>query len=681
MSKFKKNITNKKERVVLSDTLPFETPATFSNRYFYDFLISNNIQLQENKITWNSNGLVLATIIKLLFAIKPNDIINEIDGEISLNLKRGALKAIPFHYKISHKHKEFRELTVVHPKSQLAVIEFYNKYNELIVYYSNESDFSLRRPFKTAQFTYFKDRLHYEKLAADHDLMGAEEFDKEYEHLKTFFSYKEISNIHKFYESYKYHRCEKKFKKLFKFDISKCFDSIYTHSISWALLNKDLVKDNIALSKSTFGGEFDRLMQDLNYGETNGIVIGPEFSRIFAEIILQQIDKKVKLRLSNFDEEPLIFRRDYELFRYVDDYFIFYNNEEEKDEILRLFRLHLRNYKLGINEEKSEEYSMPILTGITIAKVNVVKLLDKSLSFKIKNPIDVSIHDKDSLREISISSNSLITEFKIIIKSAEIKYKDIQNFTLGCLDNKLIKLINLCTEENLTEKEITKAYLEILDFSFFVYTVTPRVNSTIKLCSILSKMIQYAKLHLNSVFKDQVLKKIYDEIFLVLKKSRMEEHIQIETLYLLITLKELGRDYRLDEMLLAYYMGIDLKEKGCKFSFHYFTITVLLFYIGNKKRYKKLKKILENYIIEKVENIAVENRTSNTELIMLFFDILSCPYVERRFQNKLFLLFGIPSSEGKLRTEIKNSRKYWFTKWDNFNFGKELEAKKSQEVY
>lgn len=681
MSKLKKNITNKKERVVLSDTLPFETPATFSNRYFYDFLISNKIELCENKITWNAKSLALSTIIKLIFGIKAKDIVQEIEGEITLNMKRGALKAIPFHYKISHKHKEFRELTVVHPKSQLAVIEFYNKYNELIVYYSNESDFSLRRPFKTAQFTYFKDRLHYEKLAADHELVGAEEFDKEYEHLKTFFSYKEISNIHKFYESYKYHRCEKKFKKLFKFDISKCFDSIYSHSISWAILNKDIVKDNISLSNATFGGEFDRLMQDLNYGETNGIVIGPEFSRIFAEIILQQIDKKVKLELSNFDDDPLIFRRDYELFRYVDDYFIFYNNDEIKDEILRLFRLHLRDYKLGLNEEKSQEYSMPILTGITIAKVNVVKLLDKALSFKIKNPINVSIQDEAPERTIFFSSNNLITEFKIIIKSAEIKYKDIQNFTLGCLDNKVITFINLCTEENLTENEITKSCLEILDFSFFVYTVTPRVNSTIKLCSILSKMIQYVKLHLNSDFKDQVLKKIYDEVFLVLKKSRMEEHIQIETLYLLITLKELGKDYRLDEKLLAYYMGIDLIEKRCKFSFHYFTITVLLFYIGDKKRYKNLKKTLENYIINKVENIAIENRTSNTELIMLFFDILSCPYVERRFQNKLFILFGIPSTKGILRSEIINSRKYWFTKWDNFNFGKELEAKKSQEVY
>ena len=35
-------ITYSKERVVLSDILPYETPVTFSNRYFYKYLINRN---------------------------------------------------------------------------------------------------------------------------------------------------------------------------------------------------------------------------------------------------------------------------------------------------------------------------------------------------------------------------------------------------------------------------------------------------------------------------------------------------------------------------------------------------------------------------------------------------------------------------------------------------------------
>ena len=34
-------ITYSKERVVLSDVLPYETPVTFSNRYFYKYLLES----------------------------------------------------------------------------------------------------------------------------------------------------------------------------------------------------------------------------------------------------------------------------------------------------------------------------------------------------------------------------------------------------------------------------------------------------------------------------------------------------------------------------------------------------------------------------------------------------------------------------------------------------------------
>lgn len=672
MKKKKSTITTKKQRVVLSEVLPYETPATFSNRFFYEFLVRNNIQLESNRIKWNKEDNVVREIIKILFGLPSSFIQDQSPSQIILNDIKWSLKAIPFQYKISHKKKEFRELTVVHPKSQICVVEFYDNFKNLILYYSDQSEFSIRYPFKVAQYSYFKDRLHYDTLSPDHEIAGVEEFDKEYENLKTYFSYKEISNIHKFYESYKYHRCEKKYKHLYKFDISKCFDSIYSHSISWALLEKEIVKHNIGKSSSTFGGKFDRLLQNLNYGETNGIVIGPEFSRIFAEIILQKIDKTIYEQLLQL-ETPLVHKRDYEIYRYVDDYFIFYNDEAIKDEVVGKFRLKLRDYKLGLNEEKSEEYSKPILTGITVAKVNIVKLLDKNLSFT---------SDSETTPEtFYVSSNKLITEYKIIVKDADVRYKDIQNFTLGCIDNKVVAFIKKDVDANRDQSVSTKIILELLDLTFFIYTVEPRVNSTIKLCAITAKIIQFAKLYLNNDYQDRVFKKVYDEIFLVLKKDRMKEHIQIETLYLLISLKELGREYRLDEEVLAYYMGIDLKNKKCSFPLHYFSITVILFYIGKKVRYKSLRKTLEKYIIHKIENVALENRTQSAELVMLFFDLLSCPYLDRNFKNKLFPLFGISSSDGRLKSKLIKYQKYWFTKWDNFNFGKELEAKKSQEVY
>ena len=68
------------------------------------------------------------------------------------------------------------------------------------------------------------------------------------------------------------------------------------------------------------GDAFDEMMQSLNARETNGIVIGPEFSRIFAEIILQNIDEKVENELRR---RKINNKVNYECYRYVDDYFLF----------------------------------------------------------------------------------------------------------------------------------------------------------------------------------------------------------------------------------------------------------------------------------------------------------------------------------------------------------------------
>ena len=105
-----------------------------------------------------------------------------------------------------------------------------------------------------------------------------------------------------------------------KFDIQGCFDNIYTHSIAWAVNGgASIYKDLFEGEDDSFAAEWDKIMQNLNYNETNGIVIGPEFSRIFAEVIMQHIDLRAE---SEFMKVGLKNKVDYECYRYVDDYFL-----------------------------------------------------------------------------------------------------------------------------------------------------------------------------------------------------------------------------------------------------------------------------------------------------------------------------------------------------------------------
>ncbi|TGD57519.1 antiviral reverse transcriptase Drt3b [Flavobacterium humi] len=715
MSKKKRYIRYPKERAILSDVLPYEVPITFSNRYFYRFLVNFNIFLDNEKVNFenNLNGqekIVFEEILKILFH---HDYNNEQDYKF---------RKIPFAYRITHKENDFRELAVIHPINQLKLIKFYDDFKESILYSCSISNFSVRKPVDIAKFTFFNDKLHQLNKGDENDFL--ELSGKEYENLKTFFSYKKYTNIYKFYEDYRYHRAEKKYNFLFKFDIAKCFDTIYTHSISWAVLGLDAVKENVEESKKNFSGIFDKFIQNANYGETNGILIGPEFSRIFAEIILQRIDKTVEDKVGKL-EKGYKNKIDYEIYRYVDDYFLFCDDEILKNEILRILKHELKEYKLSINNSKSKEYSKPIITEITIAKEKINKLFSENPRFSIKE-LDKNENQKEGNNEdieilnhkfsFYFNPDNLITQYKILIKESSVDYKDVLNYSLALLNSIIERnLVNfenvylpylgkiksneisdksVINKLNKVEDSLTTHLVSFIDFVFFIYSVSPRVNSTIKTCHILSKILTFYKLKdksdkkflINSNNRNRIFKKILDESSLIIKKNSITEYAQIETLYLLTVIRELDKEFRIPEISLEKFIGIKA-NKIPDGKLNYFSIVVLVFYLGHSKKYPKLRVALLDYIENYIKNFPIEKRSKSSELTHLILDLLACPFIEDIYKIKIFALYKNYTTKGELlaaRRIIyfhKKHIKYWFTKWERFNLAKELEHKRSQEVY
>lgn len=678
----------KKERVILSDTLPFEIPLIFSNRFFYEYLLRSRISLSfngENEAKIRLSKHVTSAnkeLVKLLFGIS-----KETDFDTSNEIKIGNFNAIPFNYKISHKENDYRELSIAHPKNQLHMVYFYDRFKELILHYCSISPFSIRKPHRIARYTFHSDRLHLQKLAEPNDEI-IEENHMEYENLKTFFVYKKYSNIHKFYESYQYHRAEKKFNKLLKFDISKCFDSIYTHSLTWAILNKEEVKRYMSRSVSTFGDKFDSVIRYLNYNETNGIVIGPEFSRIFAELLLQKIDVNVKQELLLLGIHN---KKDYDVFRYVDDYFIFYNDETCLDKVLAIFKHRLKDYRFYFNESKTILYDKPIITGISIAKQQISHLFNEQIGYVLT---EIQESQTGALGEgkgyegtIYLNSNRTITQFKTILYESKVEYKDILNYTLVILERKIKQIFKQyfkIRKKKDSESQFIHAVLEFLDIVFFLYSVSPKVNTTIKLCRILRHVIELLRFHkrFRSDFKHLIYKKIYDNVAFILQKNRSARYTQVETLYLLIILGELGANYWLTQDVLATYLGIE-RVGGVyttDMELGYFAIIVSLFYMKAKVRFDELR----TFIIDRVEVMFktedYDRRLLRSEFVHLLLDILTYPYTDiAATKNRILALYGI--TDPGLQNEIIAERKYWFTNWSDFKFGFELDAKQSQEVY
>jgi reverse transcriptase-like protein len=691
MKRKKSRIVYKKERAVLSDVLPYELPLIFSNRHFYRFLVKNRVECRDGMISWKKGDSALDSVIRLLLGVESDvPIVSEqvqIAGEtVAINRFQPHAKffvSIPFCFRIRHKEDDFRELSVCHPRNQVQLVEFYEKYKELILYYCGISPFSIRRPCRVARLTFHKDKGHYRGLSDES--VGVEEYGSEYENLRSFFVYKKYGIIFKFYDSPQFHRCEQKYNKLAKLDISKFFDSIYTHSLVWALLGKGTVKENLDASKKTFGGRFDRFMQETNYNETNGIIIGPEFSRIFAELILQSVDKAL---LNELRDKGYHHKIDYEVLRYVDDYFVFYNAEGTKAAILHSLGAKLREYKLSLNSRKADEYERPIITDISRAKLRIVELLAGELSYKSESVESGAAGKPQGKRRnsIRVDSNSLIVQFKTILRECGVEYKDTLVLALSIIEkqvSKIIKTYQFMDKREGDQRKLAMAIRQICNFVFFIYSVSPRVNSTMWLCRVLLLVTSFFKQEgVHSELRHSVFKTIFDNASLILKKTSNTEYFPIETLYLLIPLVELGKEYWLDSETLASSFGVPVRRPGRPHRndthLSYVSIVVLLYYMRDKKKYDRLRTAIEKVLIEKFRSKNTVLR-KDTELVLLLLDALACPYVKRTTKSELLSIYGI---DGPAEQEaVIRKQKFWFTKWSAFDFARELDAKRSHEVY
>ena len=528
---------------------------------------------------------------------------------------------------------------------------------------------------------------------------------------------------------------KKRFDNLLKFDISRCFDSIYTHSLSWALDNKKIVKDNLNEYNNSFGGKFDKIMQQMNYNETNGIVIGPEFSRIFAELILQKIDKNVEKELH---KKGYKYKVDYDIYRYVDDFFVFYNDEKVKGVILALYKVKLQEYNLFFNDSKTQIFLKPIITNITIAKEEIRKLVEYSMIFQFQNS-----ENQSQVGLKYYTARDIITNYKAILSQTQTSYKDLQNYFLVIIFNKLkkmIKDIQKMQEELLTlysertqakqeekkeeilekikikEKELKTIYFQIyknfmgiIELSFFIYSVLPRVAYSIKICQILFRIIDFIKSqektkqkYSTKYSKDEmkyiafgfdkkhtIFKSIYDNISLVFQKNTSSEYTEVETLYLLTIISELGENYQFSEDLINKNFRVFDIEKNSNSNLNYFTILSLLNYIKRDYKFNNIRNHLRKIITKKFDNFV----PNDTESVFLLIDVLTCPYIESsddkliefriKILNKIeFWNKNTPNTDKyKDLKELSEYSSNWFYSWKNNDLGKELNTKRGHSVY
>ena len=157
-------------------------------------------------------------------------------------------------------------------------------------------------------------------------------------------------------------------------DISDCYGSIYTHTISWALHGRESAKQN--RSKKLLGNQLDNCLQDMHNRQTNGIPQGSVLSDFLAEIILGYAD----LLLSDAISEQRI--DDYQILRYRDDYRIFTNTQEDGRRILMILTQVLGELNFKLNSGKTVTSDDVITTSIKKDKRAWVQTLHNATSLQ-----------------------------------------------------------------------------------------------------------------------------------------------------------------------------------------------------------------------------------------------------------------------------------------------------------
>ena len=656
------NITSKKikrsdfERVLVTETLPNEVPIIISN----DGLYTNSKSLD------GVSAISRTLFERLIVGIgRP---------------KNHPIYTIPYSYKIRKNADSFRKLSLPHPISQWEMKSFYEKNERLICHFCERSPSTLRAPKKVASTYFYKNPLENLKKYK-HEPVEEENLESLMRYSASYFTYRGYDRLYKFFKSSLFLKLEKDFRILKTLDVTKCFESIYTHSISWATKDKTFVKHNVGIG-STFGQEFDSLMQRANYSETNGILIGPEISRIFAEVIFQDIDCKsienIALRAG------LRHGREYCVFRYVDDIYIFAKTEEFATKALEIYTDELGKYNLHANKTKERSYVRPFFTQ----KSRVIKSINNIINDFIDKFLERSSDDDFLLKPKEIFHSdrlirSFIDDIKLVCSTEDLPYDEISPYLISSLSNRIKWIINI-DNEKIADDDVDKlrdASVVLIELIFFFYAVAPTVSASYKLCSSIIFASRFSersiKLHEHTI-KQRIFELSLELLSgdIATLQAGVEKFVLLEAINVLLATRDLGEDYLMPDAII---------ESLCSSETSYYHLVSYLFYIKDSNKYNSLKE----KVIERIDLalVSLDNIRVDAEKASLLLDVLSCRFIPEARRKKwivrLYQAISLPEPSTADFNEffLESNSRYWFVNWDQVDLLSALEKKELKRAY
>ena len=541
MGKLKFRKRNKLD-IILTDSRPVELPKNYSLVPFYNYLNSSKQMLWMSSYVKNE--------------LRASD--NEGD------LWGAKWHAVPLKYHIYKNRFEMREMSLISPLSMIELPLFIEAFEKQLLLFSSAEGFSVRKHT-------INDRLQYVEVTSG---KGVKYYsaEKSIESSGDFYSIYPYKYISQFQNSDYWYQLNREYKYFGKIDYSKCFDSIYSHTYTW-LITKNSVDGKNYGKYQYFMNMCDKLMQNFNGSVTNGIVVGPEFSRTMMEILAQNIDNQVKSKLL---KEGICEVRDYSVSRYVDDIFIFADEEKIVEHIIELYRDEAEVFHFRLNDQKRIMGKLPYAWfGWKEHIHSVNEYVCRTLFF-------------DNTAKYAIRySPQMLPNMKMMYQNIVADYPDYQAKITSYVLTTIYKRIMGSNKPLFSDENVVKKIMYFLDAVFYFYSFSLSYNNTEKVISIMDVLGNQVP---EEIFVD-CLHKVMCDYSLSLAKANPED---------IINLILLSSMYGIELPDVVERLLVDKIEK----TGNPLMYAVFLQYFGyNKKKKKKFQKRVEEKIDEALSNI------------------------------------------------------------------------------
>lgn len=633
-------------RVLLTETLPYELPLRFGNTGLY---------------------------VRALQAVnEPTELLEK----LGLVVRKAESRTLPLKFKISKGPSEYRELWVIHPRAQLQAMSVYRNYDLLVLSLCDRSEWSLRRPLAVGSRWYDSRlgvRVRTKTMRSTEPNLKVRE--KALASSSSYFSYGPFTSLARFERSADFMRFESSYRFLRKLDISNCFPSIYTHSIEWAVMGKEYAKKAKGdRTRTRFERVFDSLMQQANDGETAGIPVGPEFSRIFAEIILQRIDSVLAGDLHTvLNDGSLTIRR------WVDDYYLFANSADILDLAEESLRKRLRDYNFRLSGEKRSNLTRPFMKRTEAAREEVTAALRVSARLAreccrtIRDPGRLGAGDeiekalRKFQREARDEGRDALGRYRKVVREREVDYHDLSVAGLSAIR---YVLATTPTPRNAMAVHATLLIslsvhaTNLFNVALFILKTAPSVRACYLFSEIvfdLLRLVGELPMALRSDFNRLVASELHEILFSPHHRTAFCIAERVGMLVLLEMLDDVGRLKPDDALKL---LG-DLEEGE-----RYFMTMGILHNIKARPEYSPVRARVVNAFVEHIEKD--RDWWRNTEFTLMFCDLVVCTHLsvedKRRIVRAGFKGHPIKSVQSNADVDkivdAFGSHGSWFFDWD-----------------